>query len=350
MKKIILDNSIEELQQVAKELGLPSFRVGQIHKELNLYKDFSSMTAISKELRAELANRYIARPVEIIETLVSVDGTEKYLFKMTDGNIVEGVLMKYKYGNTQCISTQVGCRMNCAFCASGLHGLVRNLTSGEILSQVLAVNTMQGGGLGDKRKITNLVLMGSGEPLDNYTETVKFLRSVTDKDGLNISPRNISLSTCGLVDKMYAFANENIPLNLTVSLHSPFDDERKEIMPVAKKYTVKEIISACENYFAKTSRRYIFEYTLIQGKNDGKRHLEELKKLLKGKPCHINIIRLNEVKERSLKAVSDKNAYAFAEELTKNGLSATVRRQIGVDIDGACGQLRQKYIEEGKPI
>ena len=308
------------------------------------------MTNISKSLREKLEKEHTTGMPKLAKRQISSDGTEKYLFKMADGNIVEGVLMKYKYGNTQCISTQVGCRMNCAFCASGLHGLVRNLTSGEILSQVLAVNSLQGGGLGDKRKITNLVLMGSGEPLDNYDETIKFLRSVTEKDGLNISPRNISLSTCGLVDKMYAFANENIPLNLTVSLHSPFDDERKEIMPVAKKYTVKEIISACENYFAKTSRRYIFEYTLIQGKNDGKRHIEELKKLLKGKPCHINVRRLNEVKERSLKAVSDKNAYAFAEELTKIGLSATVRRQIGVDIDGACGQLRQKYIEEGKPI
>ena len=331
-------------------LGEKSFRQGQLYRAVMQYKSYGEMTDIPKPLREKLATLYIDKATQIIETLTSKDGTEKYLFKMADGNIVEGVLMKYKYGNTQCISTQVGCRMNCAFCASGLHGLVRNLTSGEILSQVLAVNSLQGGGLGDKRKITNLVLMGSGEPLDNYDETIKFLRSVTEKDGLNISPRNISLSTCGLVDKMYAFANENIPLNLTVSLHSPFDDERKEIMPVAKKYTVKEIISACENYFAKTSRRYIFEYTLIQGKNDGKRHIEELKKLLKGKPCHINIIRLNEVKERSLKAVSDKNAYAFAEELTKNGLSATVRRQIGVDIDGACGQLRQKYIEEGKPI
>jgi len=344
------DLSKQQFNTLITGLGEKSFRQGQLYRAVMQYKSYGEMTDIPKPLREKLATLYIDKATQIIETLTSKDGTEKYLFKMTDGNIVEGVLMKYKYGNTQCISTQVGCRMNCAFCASGLHGLVRNLTSGEILSQVLAVNSLQGGGLGDKRKITNLVLMGSGEPLDNYDETIKFLRSVTEKDGLNISPRNISLSTCGLVDKMYAFANENIPLNLTISLHSPFDDERKEIMPVAKKYTVKEIISACENYFAKTSRRYIFEYTLIQGKNDGKRHIEELKKLLKGKPCHINIIRLNEVKERSLKAVSDKNAYAFAEELTKNGLSATVRRQIGVDIDGACGQLRQKYIEEGKPI
>ena len=240
--------------------------------------------------------------------------------------------------------------MGCKFCASTLGGLLRNLTAGEILAQILLVNALHRGELEkgkgkEARAVTNIVLMGSGEPLDNYDEVVKFLRLVSADGGLNISPRNISLSTCGLVPKMQALANEGLPVNLTVSLHATTDEERVRTMPIAKRYKIAEILKACDEYFKKTGRRYYFEYTLIDGENCDEEHAERLCKLLKGKPCHVNLIRLNEVKERDLKSVSDKAAYRFLGMLEKGGLSATLRRQIGVDIGGACGQLRAKYLE-----
>ena len=247
--------------------------------------------------------------------------------------------MRYKYGNTQCVSTQVGCRMNCAFCASGLNGLVRDLSAGEILAQVLAVNA-RAGGTPAKRAVTNLVLMGSGEPLDNYENVVKFLRLVTAEGGLNISPRNISLSTCGIVPKMIALAEEGLPVNLTVSLHAVTDEERARTMPVAKAYSIAEILKACSYYFEKTGRRYIFEYALIEGENADREHAEQLAALLKGRPCHVNLIRLNEVKERALTGTDEKAAYRFLGELEKRGISATLRRRTGAEIGGACGQLR----------
>lgn len=345
MKKVLLDNSIDEIKEIMTELNEPSFRAKQIFSELTLGKSFNDMTALPKTLRTKLSQDFQAQPTRIVQTLVSKDGTEKYLFNLADGNVIEGVLMKYKYGNTQCVSTQVGCRMNCAFCASGLGGLVRNLSAGEILSQIVTVNAKEGGTL-NKRAVTNVVLMGSGEPLDNYENVVKFIRNVSSKDGLNISPRNISLSTCGLVPNIYKLAEEGLPINLTISLHSPFDSERAEIMPIAKKYSIEEILDACAYYFEKTGRRYIFEYVLILGKNDEERHANELIRLLKGSPCHVNLIRLNEVKERGLNSVTDKNAYRFLGLLEKGGLSATVRRRTGDDIEGACGQLRRKVTGE----
>ena len=260
--------------------------------------------------------------------------------------------MKYKYGYTQCVSTQVGCRMGCKFCASTLNGLIRNLTAGEILSQILVVNALhknEASGQGaEKRAVTNVVLMGSGEPLDNYDETLQFLKNVTSADGLGISARNISLSTCGIVPKMYRLADEGIPLNLTVSLHATDDEMRARTMPVAKAYKIDEILKACDYYFKKTGRRYYFEYTLIEGENCDEAHADTLIKLLKGKPCHVNLIRLNEVKERTLKATGDKEAYRFLGRIEKGGISATLRRQIGVDIGGACGQLRAQYMEKNK--
>ena len=345
-KTILLDLGFEEIKNLIVDLGEKSFRAGQIFKSLHLGKDFSEMTDLSKEFRSRLEENFIAQPCQIIKSLKSVDGTEKFLFKLFDGNVIESVLMKYKYGYTLCVSTQVGCRMGCAFCASGLNGLVRHLSAGEILGQVISANKYVNGGIGDKRLVTNVVLMGSGEPLDNYDNTVKFLHLVSEKNGINISTRNISLSTCGLVPKMKQLASENVSVNLTVSLHSPFDEERQEIMPVAKRYKIAEILDACSYYFDKTGRRYYFEYTLIKNNNDGKRHADALINLLKGKPCHVNLIRLNEVKENELIAVSDKDAYRFLGMLEKGGLSATVRRRMGSDIDGACGQLRQRYLEE----
>ena len=344
----LIEYDLEQLKNVIIELGEKSFRAGQIFKALHLGLDFSEMTELKKSFRDSLEQAFVAQPTKIIKSLKSVDGTEKFLFALNDGNVVEGVLMKYKYGYTLCVSTQVGCRMGCAFCASGLNGLIRNLTPGEILGEVIAANRHLGGGLSDKRKVINIVMMGSGEPLDNYDNVIKFLRLVSDADGINVSPRNISLSTSGLVPKMYELANENIHLNLTVSLHSPFDDERAKIMPVAKAYKISEILDACANYFDKTGRRYIFEYVLIQGDNDTKRHADELIRLLKGRPCHVNLIRLNEVKENQLKSTTDKEAYRFLGLLEKGSLSATLRRRMGADIDGACGQLRQRFIEENE--
>ncbi len=345
-KIILCDLDLAELKNLIESLGEKGFRAGQIFKSIHSGKDFSEMTDLSKALRERLESDYIAQPVKAVKSLKSVDGTEKFLFKLFDGNVIESVLMKYKYGYTLCVSTQVGCRMGCVFCASGLHGLVRNLSAGEILGQVITANRYVNGGLGDKRLITNVVLMGSGEPLDNYQNTVKFLHLVSSPNGLNISTRNISLSTSGLVPKMKMLGGENVSVNLTVSLHSPFDEERQKIMPVAKQYKISEIISACEEYFEKTGRRYYFEYTLIKDNNDSARHAEALIDLLKGKPCHVNLIRLNEVKEKNLNSTTDKDAYRFLGLLEKGGLSATLRRRMGADIDGACGQLRQRYLDE----
>ena len=348
MKECLLNLTLEELKNLITEMGEKSFRAGQIFKALHLGKDFDEMTELSKPLRESLKEKYDAQPVKIIKSVKSKDGTEKFLFSLADGNLIEGVLMRYKYGASLCVSTQVGCRMRCAFCASGLDGLIRNLTAGEILGEVVAVNRYEGGLLGEKRKVINLVLMGSGEPLDNYENTVKFLKLVSAKEGINLSQRNISLSTSGIVPKMYDLANENLSINLTVSLHSPFDEERKTIMPVAKKYSINEILAACKNYFDKTGRRYIFEYVLIKGNNDTTAHADKLIELLKGKPCHVNLIRLNEVKENNLKGGTEKEAYRFLGLLEKGGLSATLRRRMGEDIDGACGQLRQRYIDENQ--
>ncbi len=346
MKNCLLNLNFEELKKEIIDLGEKSFRAGQIFKSLHLGLDFSEMTDLSKDFRERLSLSYVAQPVKIIKHLQSVDGTVKFLFALCDGNVIEGVLMKYNHGYSLCVSTQVGCRMHCAFCASGLNGLVRNLEPAEILGEVIAANKFLSGGIGEKRKVINIVLMGSGEPLDNYDNTIKFLRLVSDKNGIHVSPRNISLSTSGIVPKMYKLADENVTVNLTVSLHSPFDEEREKIMPVAKTYKISQILDACNNYFEKTGRRYIFEYVLIKGENDTTRHAEGLIRLLKGKPCHVNLIRLNEVKENDLKSATDKEAYRFLGLLEKAGLSATVRRRMGEDIDGACGQLRQRYLEE----
>lgn len=346
MKKILQDYSVSQLKTLLEVMGEKPYRASQIFKGLSSGKKISEITDISKDLRSKLLEEYEDCPVKIIQTKTSsLDGTVKFLFSLADGNVIEGVLMKYKYGNTQCVSTQVGCRMGCKFCASGIGGLVRNLTSGEILSEVYAVNAFLGGNT-DKRAVTNVVLMGSGEPLDNYDNTVAFIKNLSDKDGLNVSPRNVSLSTSGIVPNIYRLSKEGLDVNLTISLHNPFDDGRKRLMPIANKYKISEILSASEEYFNKTGRRYIFEYSLVKNENDQKKHADELIRLLKGRPCHVNLIRLNAVKENDLKSVTEKEAYRFAKTLSDGGLSVTVRRQMGADIDGACGQLRRKYLDE----
>lgn len=340
MKKIIQDLNYWEIENLILALNEKKFRAIQVFEGVMKGKKISQIN-IPAPLREKLLEEFEDEPVKIIKTLTSCDGCEKYLFELADGNIIEGVFMKYSYGNTQCVSTQVGCRMGCKFCASTLGGLIRNLSSGEILSQVLVVNALHA--QGNKRGVTNVVLMGSGEPLDNYDNVIKFLKNISAEGGIAISPRNISLSTCGIVPKIYALADEGLPVNLTISLHQTTDEGRARTMPIAKKYTIDEILKGCAYYFEKTGRRYIFEYSLISGENSDNENAARLIKLLKGKPCHVNLIRLNEVKERELKSATDKEAYTFLGLLEKGGLSATVRRSLGSDIGGACGQLRAKH-------
>ncbi len=339
----LLDYNYEELNNLVLSYKEQKYRTNQLYTALQNYKEAEEISNLPKNFVANLKEKYSFCPLTIIKKQVGKDGTIKFLYKLNDGNIIEGVLMSYKYGNTICVSTQVGCRMGCKFCASTLNGLVRNLTSGEILAQVLCVNKELGGTFQD-RKITNIVLMGSGEPLDNYENVVKFIKMVSCDKGINISQRNISLSTCGLVEKIDQLKDENLQITLTISLHAPNDEIRKQTMPVANKYKIKDIIDATKRYFNKTKRRIVFEYALIENVNDSFDCADELSKLLKGLSCHVNLIPLNDVKERSLKGTTRKRAYAFMDRLLSNNISATVRRTMGEDIDGACGQLRAKYL------
>lgn len=342
----LTDLSFEEIKALVEKLNEPKFRAKQLFDWINKGATFEEMKNLPKSFIEKIKeNGFGDVAVKIEKVLESkLDGTKKYLYRLSDGNIIEGVFMKYKYGNTICVSTQVGCRMNCAFCASGLEGLIRNLTPGEILGQVIQVN--KDNKIDDKRSVTNIVLMGSGEPFDNYDNVIKFLKLVNSEDGLNVSMRNISLSTCGLCDKILKFANEDLPLTLTISLHAPNDEVRKKIMPVTNKFSVKEIMDAVKYYFEKTKRRIVFEYSMINGVNDSKELAQELSHLLKGLSCHVNLISLNYVKERGLKSASQDNTKQFMDVLNKNKISCTLRRSLGQDIDGACGQLRRKYIEE----
>lgn len=343
MKTALSGFDTEGLKKVLADCGQPPYRAKQLREWVNRAVSFDKMSNLPKPLIATLSEKYSVTGVEIIKKLISRDGTVKYLFALGDGNVVEGVLMRYKYGNTLCISTQVGCRMGCAFCASGIDGLIRNLTAGEILGEVLEVNRDEGG-TPEKRAVTNVVLMGSGEPLDNYDNVTSFLILLNDKEGLNISERNVSLSTCGITDNIKRLADDGFSVTLTISLHAADDETRKRIMPTANKYKIADIVSAAKYYFEKTGRRYIFEYSLIKGVNDGKDNMLALAKLLKGLPCHVNLIRLNYVKEKGLKG-SD-NAEEMKKILENEGISATVRRTMGSDIDGACGQLRRRFLND----
>ncbi len=334
---ILLDLTKQELKEFVKEQGFPAFRGDQLFTALMQGKKIDEITNLPKEMLEKIKSHY--PNFEIAKKLESKDGTIKYVFKMNDGEIIEGVFMKYKYGNTLCISTQVGCRMGCRFCASTLNGLKRNLSKGELLEQVIIANKDNGGDL-KNRKVTNVVLMGSGEPFDNYENVTGFFNLLKDESGINISQRNISLSTCGIVPKIYQLADDGFSVTLTISLHASNDSLRKETMPIANKYSLKEIMKACKYYFEKTGRRIIFEYTLIKRKNDKFVYIGELSRLLQGFPCHVNIIPLNKVKERDLTGCTQKEAYEFCEKLEKAGLSASVRRTLGGDVGGSCGQLR----------
>lgn len=336
---MILDMTLEELQVYVKEIGEPAFRAKQIFEACLLGKSLDEISNIPKSLKEKIEEDY--PHYEVVAHLISRDETQKVAVKFDDGSIVESVLLKYKYGYTVCVSTQVGCRMGCKFCASTLNGLKRNLSAGEILLQVLFFNKLLGGTL-KERKVTNVVLMGCGEPLDNYDNVTKFLSLISAPEGINISQRNISLSTCGLVPNIYKLADDGFNVTLTISLHAPNDELRKTIMPIANAYKIEEILKACDYYFDKTGRRIAFEYSLIQGVNDTDEAIAELAKILKGKPCHINLIPLNSVKEKSLMGVARKKAYQIQGKLEQMGMNATVRRTMGEDIEGACGQLRNR--------
>ncbi len=325
----------------------PRYSAGQIFRFLQSGYDFDAMTSLSKAMRAYLKDNFIANPVSIIETFKGKSGTEKYLFKLPDNEVIEGVYMPHDYGDTLCVSTQIGCRTNCSFCASGMDGLKRNLSAGEILGQVIAVNALKGGNI-EKRAVTNIVLMGSGEPFDNYDNVLKFLDLVSKPQGINVSERNISLSTSGLCDKIRQFADSGHKVTLSISLHAPFDELRSTLMPVNKRYNVAEVVSAAKYYFEKTGRRVIFEYTLIKGENDTDECIAELARLTRGFPTHVNVIKLNAVKERNHKSPTDAAAAEFVKKLEAAGVSATVRRSLGGDIDGACGQLRRRYLSLDK--
>lgn len=337
--------NLAELTAWCKEQGLPGFRGKQIFKWIHQGADFDGMTNLPKDLRARLQEMAIAQPVEIIEKRQSkLDDTVKFLFGLRDGNCVEGVLMHYHHGYTLCISTQVGCRMGCTFCASTLDGCVRSLTPGEMLGEILCANRFLEG----KDRVHNVVLMGSGEPLDNYDNVMKFLRLLREPDGVSIGLRNVSLSTCGIVPRMYDLAEEDLPVTLSVSLHAPNDEIRRQTMPIAKAYPMEDLLKACRNYIDKTGRRVIFEYALVGGVNCEEKHAVELASRLRGMQCHVNLIPLNVVEERDLKGVNERIVSDFLKTLEKLHISATRRREMGDDIEGACGQLRRKTIMEKK--
>ena len=342
--KNLLDFTLEELQSWMKENGESAFRAKQIFSWIyNEVWNYDDMKNIPNFLKHKLKdNFYIGIPKieEVYES--SLDGTKKMLLRFNDGNIIESVIMQYKHGNSICISTQVGCRMGCKFCASTLGGRVRDLTCGEILSQVIIGKKICGD------RISNIVLMGSGEPLDNFDNVMKFLKIVNADYGLNIGQRHITLSTCGIVPKIIELADKEMSITLAISLHAFSDEKRKEIMPIANKYSITEILDACRYYIDKTGRRITFEYSLVSGVNDGKEDARSLAKILKGMLCHVNLIPVNEIKENTLKRPSKKVIEEFEEILKSNGIEVTVRREMGADINAACGQLRKSYIESAK--
>ncbi|KNF08743.1 ribosomal RNA large subunit methyltransferase N [Gottschalkia purinilytica] len=342
MKKIDLKSmEINQLKQLFLDMNEKAFRGEQTFKWIHdkLVQSIDDITVLSTDLRDKLNKDCNIMSLKLLKRYDSnIDETKKYLFLLEDDNIIESVMMKYKHGISICISTQVGCRMGCSFCASTKDGLVRNLTPGEILDQFYSVQRDIG------NKISNVVLMGSGEPLDNYENVKKFLEIIHNEKGQNLSYRHITLSTCGLVPKMYQLADEEIPINLSISLHSPFDEERKKIMPVANRYKISEILDACKYYIKKTNRRVTFEYTLIKDVNDKQEYANELTRLLKGMLCHVNLIPLNPIKEFKHKKSIDKSIKEFKSILEKGGVATTIRREMGSDINAACGQLRRDYI------
>lgn len=341
MKTDIKSLTYSELKEETQELGLKTFRAKQIYSWLHKYgvTSFDEMSNISINLRNTMDANYFIPTCEIENKYVSkIDDTVKYLFRLYDGEYIETVVMKYKYGYTICVSSQVGCKMGCKFCASTLAGFKRNLTSSEIEGQLHAAQKDLG------IRISNIVLMGIGEPLDNYDNVIKFLRNVNDENGLNISMRNITLSTCGIVPNIYRLMEEEFQITLTISLHAPNDEIRSRTMPVNDKWNIEEVLEACRKYANKTNRRVSFEYTLIKDVNDSKECALELARKLNGMLCHVNLIPVNNVEERKNIRSTDDSINNFMHLLKKNGINATIRRTLGSDINASCGQLRRKKI------
>ena len=335
--------SLEELGAFIQQIGEPKFRAKQIYGWLTSGTPISEMTNLSKALREKLSALVLDTLPRVKEKLVSkIDGTVKYLFELYDGECVESVLMRYKHGNTLCISSQVGCRMGCKFCASTIGGKLRDLRPSELLGQVISAER------DSKERVSNIVMMGIGEPLDNYDNVIKFLKLVGSPDGLNIGYRHISLSTCGVVPGIRRLMKEDLPITLSISLHASDDATRSAIMPINNKWNIDELLSACCDYYSATKRRISFEYTLISGKNDSPDGARALSRLLKryftpiGAPIHVNLIRVNEVASTGFVRGSQDSVNEFARILNESGVTATVRRRLGADINGACGQLRRQ--------
>lgn len=341
MKKIIYNNmNLEELKEVFNSLGEKEFRAKQLFEGLykHGYASLDQFTNLSKDLKVKLDEIGYIENNEIQKIYKSeIDNTKKYLIKLRDKNVIEAIYMEYKNHNTLCISSQVGCKMGCTFCASTKQQFVRNLMPSELLNQVYLIQKNIG------KRINNIVLMGIGEPLDNYDNVVKFIRLITDKQGYDMSVRNITLSTCGIVPRIIDLAEEDLGINITISLHNPFDNERRKIMPIGNKYSISDIVDASRFYFNKTGRRISFEYTLIEDVNDSYIHAKEIKKILRGLNCHVNLIPLNKIKEFDKKGSRKESIIKFKENLERMGITTTIRNSLGQDIDGACGQLRADY-------
>lgn len=335
--------SIDELKDWVQGVGQPAFRAKQIYQwfHVKLAGSTEEMTNLPKSLR-ELMDEQKIYGVNVVTRLESKeDGTNKFLFRLHDGNVIESVLMRYKHGNSVCISSQVGCRMGCRFCASTIGGLVRNLTASEMLSQIYEIQKISG------ERISNVVVMGTGEPLDNFDNLVRFIKMLTDENGLNISQRNITVSSCGLVPEIKRLADLDLTITFALSLHAPNDADRRELMPIANRYSIEEVLDACRYYFDKTGRRITFEYSLVKGQNDSPEKARELAALIKGMNCHVNLIPVNPIKERSFERADNTSIENFRKVLESRQITVTVRRSMGRDIDAACGQLRRKYEEQG---
>ena len=339
----IKSQNIKELKETVAVLGEKPFRAKQLYEWLHqkLAVSFDEMTNLSKAFREKLKETCVLTALEPLEVQTSkLDGTQKYLFALSDGNVVESVLMKYKHGNSVCISSQVGCKMGCRFCASTIGGWTRNLLPSEMLDQIYRIQQLSG------ERVSNVVVMGTGEPLDNYDNLLKFIRMLSDENGLHISQRNITVSTCGIVPRMYDLAEENLQITLAISLHASNQEKRAELMPIANKYSITEVLDACRNYFEKTGRRLTFEYSLVGGKNDSQEDAKELAELIRGLNCHVNLIPVNPIKERDFVQSEKKVIENFQNKLEKYQINVTIRREMGRDIDGACGQLRKSYIDK----
>ncbi len=335
--------TLAELQTEMEKIGEKKFRAGQIYSWLHekLADDFDEMSNLPKSLRERLRAEYELVSLELLEVQTSkLDGTAKFLFRLFDGNVIESVLMRYHYGNSVCVSSQAGCRMGCRFCASTLGGLSRNLRASEILDQVYQIQKWS------QERVHSVVVMGSGEPLDNYDALLRFIELLTAEGGLHISQRNVTVSTCGIVPMMYRLADEKLQITLALSLHAPSQEKRLRLMPIAKRYELPEVLDACRYYFEKTGRRVTFEYSLVGGMNDTPEDARALASLLGNMNCHINLIPVNPVEERGLAGPERRTVLNFKEILEKSGKHVTIRREMGRDIDGACGQLRRRYLEK----